>query len=92
VTANPNAIAYVSIGAAQIEIQRGEPLKMLPMDGVSPTLGNVENSTYPITRELNIITTGQPSPLATRFIDYATSNNVRSLVSGQQLIPVSPDS
>ena len=91
VVANPDAIGYVSIGAAQVEIQRGEPLKLLPMDGVLPSLENVKNTTYPLSRELNIVTNGEPSPLVTRFIDYATSHQVTALVSDQQLIPVIPD-
>lgn len=91
VVASPNAIGYVSIGAAQVEIQRGEPLKLLPMDGVVPTLENVKNTTYPLSRELNIVTHGEPSPFVRRFIEYATSNQVSDLVSGQQLIPVVPE-
>ena len=92
VAANPHALGYVSIGAAQVEIQRGEPIKMLPLNGVEPTLANVKNSTYPLSRVLNIVTKGSPSPLTQQFIDYATSTQVESLVSNQQLIPVSPES
>lgn len=90
VEANPDAIGYVSIGAAQVEIDRGEPLKLLPMDGVEPTLENVKNLTYPLNRELNVVIKGEPSPLATRFIDYATSTKVAPLVIGQQFIPIVP--
>jgi phosphate transport system substrate-binding protein len=62
----------------------------LPMDGVKPSLENVKNSTYPLSRELNLVIKGEPSPLASRFIDYARSTKVTSLVNGQQLIPVVP--
>ncbi|MEM9136204.1 MAG: phosphate ABC transporter substrate-binding protein [Cyanobacteria bacterium P01_F01_bin.42] len=91
IAANPSAIGYVSIGAAQIEIDRGEPLKLLPMDGVAPTLANVQNSSYPLSRVLNVVTQGQPSPQAKRFIEYATSNQVNPLVTDQQLIPVASE-
>ena len=92
IAANPQALGYVSIGAAQVEIQRGEPIKMLPLNGVTPTLANVKNSTYPMSRVLNIVTKGTPDILAQQFIDYATSTQVESLVSNQQLIPVNPES
>ena len=91
VAANPNAIGYVSIGAAQIEIDRGEPLKLLPMDGVPPTLANVKNSTYPVRRTLNIVTKGQPEQPVREFIEYATSQKVNALVGDQQLIPLASE-
>lgn len=91
VIANPNAIGYVSIGAAQIEIERGEPLKLLPMEGVAPTLENVKNASYPLSRELNLVVQGEPEPAVKQFIDYATSNQVNSLVKDQQLIPVTSE-
>lgn len=91
VAANPNAIGYVSIGAAQVEIQRGEPLKLLPMNGVDPTLAHVKDATYPLSRTLNIVTKGQPSQSIQQFVDYATSNRVTKLVGDQQLIPVASE-
>lgn len=92
VAANPQALGYVSIGAAQVEIARGEPIKMLPLNGIEPNLDNVKNSTYPLSRVLNVVTKGAPAPLAQEFINYATSSQVESLVSNQQLIPVNSES
>ena len=45
VAGNPNAISYVSIGAAEYEAGHGAPIKLLPLDGIAATVANVRNGT-----------------------------------------------
>ncbi|MGR3218443.1 MAG: phosphate ABC transporter substrate-binding protein [Candidatus Anammoxibacter sp.] len=37
---------------------------------IEPTIGNIRNGTYPISRDLNLITNGEPEGLVKEFINY----------------------
>ncbi len=80
VVANPHAIGYVSIGTAEYNVAHGVAIKLLATDGVEPSLANVRNGTFPITRHLNLITRRGPGGLIREFIDYARSSEVSDLV------------
>ncbi|PSJ17643.1 ABC transporter substrate-binding protein [Nitrosomonas supralitoralis] len=88
VAGNPNAIGYVSIGAAEYEAERGVPIKLLPLDGVDATIANVRNGTFPLSRPLNLITSREPQELARRFIEFARSLQTHDLVEAQYFVPV----
>lgn len=83
VAGNPGAIGYVSIGSAEFEEKRGTPIKLLPMAGVAATVENVRSGRFPLSRPLNLVTRGAPSPRAGRFIDFARSAAVGDLVESQ---------
>jgi phosphate transport system substrate-binding protein len=89
VAGNPNAISYVSIGAAEYEIRHGTPIKLLPLDGIAASVGNVRNGIFPLSRPLNLVTRGVPKGLAQDFIEFARSEHVHDLVEAQYFIPVS---
>lgn len=86
VTGNPNAIGYVSIGAAEFEAAQGTPIKLLPMEGISASVESVRNGSFPLSRPLNLVTKGTPSPLAQRFIDFAQSEAVDDLIEAQYFV------
>jgi len=88
VAGNPNAIGYVSIGAAEYEAERGAPIKLLPLDGVDATIANVRNGTFPLSRPLNLITSREPQGLARHFIEFARSLQTHDLVEAQYFVPV----
>lgn len=88
VLADPNAIAYVSIGTAVFEASRGTAIKLLPMNGIEPTLANVRQGSFPLSRPLNLVTHGDISPLAAAFIEYAQSSDVHDLVEAQYFVPI----
>lgn len=89
VAGNPNAIAYVSIGAATSEAQAGTPIKLIYTDGVEPTTENVANGTFPITRPLNVITKGEVSGLSLAFLEYLKSDKIRDIVETHLYVPIS---
>ena len=80
VTGNPGAIGYVSIGTAEFEAEFGTPIKLLPMDGINPTTARVADGSFPLSRPLNLVTTGPAEGLAARFIDYARSAAANELI------------
>jgi phosphate transport system substrate-binding protein len=88
VAGNPNAIGYVSIGAAEYEARHGTPIKLLPLDGVAATVANVRNRTFPLSRPLNLVTRAAPQGLARDFIAFARSEQVHDLVEAQYFVPV----
>jgi len=87
VAGNADSIAFVSIGAAMQHVQLGTPLKPLVLDGVSPTTATVADGTFPIVRELNLVTTGEPGALAHALLDFAASDDVVDLVEGLGFVP-----
>lgn len=88
VAGNPNAIGYVSIGAAEYEAERGVPIKLLSLDGVDAAIANVRNGTFPLSRPLNLITSREPQGLIQRFIEFARSPQIHDLVEAQYFVPV----
>lgn len=90
VAGNPGAIGYVSIGAAEEAVNDGTALKLLPLEGVEASVENVQNGRYPLRRPLNLVTKGEPSPLARQFIDMTQSRATNAVVKAHHFVPVSP--
>jgi len=88
VAGNENAIGYVSVGAAEYEIDLGVPIKLLPVGGVEATSETVRDGSFPLSRPLTVITKNQPEGKTLEFIQFAQSEEVHDLVKGQNLIPV----
>jgi len=88
VAGNRNSIGYVSIGTAEYEINHNTPIKLLPIAGVSASTENVTNGTFKLSRPLNLITSGEPSPLAKRFIAFAQSLQINDLIQAQYFVPI----
>jgi phosphate transport system substrate-binding protein len=88
VSGNPNAIGYVSIGSAEYETESGTPIKLLPLEGVAPTIANVREAKFPLGRPLNLVTKETPTGLVKRFIDFAQSKEVNDLIKEQFFVPL----
>lgn len=88
VAGDPHAIGYVSIGTATYEASHGTAIKTLPMNGIDPTLANVRNGSFPMSRPLNLVTHGETSPLAEAFIAFASSREVNDLIEAQYFVPI----
>lgn len=88
ITGNPDAIGYVSIGAAENSIARDEPLKLLPLEGVEPSTASVQDGSFPLSRTLNFVTSGEPKTLTQTFIDFAQSPEVHDIVEQQNFVPI----
>ena len=88
VTGNPDAIGYVSIGAAENSIARGEPLKLLPLEGINPSTASVQDGSFPLSRTLNFVTNGEPETLTKAFINFAQSPEVHDIVEQQNFVPI----
>ncbi len=87
IAGNPQAIAYVSIGAAEVAIRRGLPIKILALDGVSATQTNVQNGTYGLRRPLNFVTAQPAQGLAKAFLDFVLTPTGQRLVMQHDFVP-----
>ncbi|MBL4584524.1 MAG: phosphate ABC transporter substrate-binding protein [Pseudomonadales bacterium] len=83
VAGNPGAIGYVSIGTAEYEEQRGVSIKRPIVNGVEASIATVRSGDFPLSRPLNLVTKGELTDLAKRFILFAQSAQVDDLVEGQ---------
>ncbi len=89
VLGNPLAIAYVSIGTAEFHATEGEPLRLLPLEGVSASVANVKNGSYPLSRPLNLVVKAETeTDLAKEFIAFSQSAAINDLVKEQYFVPL----
>ena len=81
VATTPNTIGYLSFGFLDGSVQG------VPIDGVEPTVANVSNGSYSIFRPLNMLTNGEPGPLAKAFLDFALGADGQAIVA-EDYVPV----
>jgi len=86
VAGNPHAIAYLSVGTAESETQRGTAMKLLPFDGIEATTATVKAGTFPLGRPLVLVTKADTSPLIDAFVTFAVSSAVDDLIEGQSFV------
>ncbi len=77
-----NAIGYISLGALNDEV------KALKIDGVAPSVANINNKSYTIFRPFNVVTKTK-TPLAEDFLNYAGSQNALTIIEKAGYIAVS---
>ncbi len=90
VAGNRNAIGYVSIGSAEVEIRLGAPIRLLPLEGIAASSDTVRAATFPLQRPLNLLTKGIPVGLAAEFIDFARSPEGVAIVEAQAFVAPAP--
>ncbi len=89
VAGSPEAIGYVSIGTAAVDIDHGVPIKLLRIGDVAATLSNIRLGRYPIVRPLNLVTREPATGLARAFIDFVRSPAMTGLIEAQHFVQVS---
>ena len=88
VSANVHAIGYGSLGAAQLAIDEGAPLRLLPLDGVPASLDAVRAGTYPLARPLVLLQSREKeNQWAQKFGRYALSSKVDALTLSLGYVP-----
>jgi phosphate transport system substrate-binding protein len=82
VAQTPGSIGYVSIGFVSKDV-KALPVWYNAQKIVAPTLDNVKTRTYPVSRDLYVITNGQPSGLTGDFIKYILSADGQRIVADE---------
>ena len=86
VAGNPAAIGYVSIGAALQAQKQGTPITLLVLDGVEPTISNVRDKKYPITRPLNVVTRESPNDVIGDLLVFAHSDEGADIIESLSFV------
>jgi len=87
VAGNPGAIGYVSIGAALHEQELGTPIRSIAIEGMAPDTDTVARGTYPLTRNLNLVSLGDPEGLAAEFLRFTRSEQTHERIREHFFVP-----
>ncbi len=82
VSTTPNAIGYIAFGFLD------ESVNIVSIDGFEPSVANVKNGSYPVFRPLNMLTNGDPDPLAKAFLDFILSAEGQAIVAEEYITVV----
>lgn len=88
VSANPRGIGYVSVGEAISAVQRGEPIKLLSLEGVQPTIESVANGTFPLRRTLYLFFPEAADAVGKKIVDYLRSPEGEKIIQANGFVPV----
>lgn len=80
-----NSIGYISLGSLN------DTIKAVSIDGVSPSVQNINNKTYGISRPFNVVIKAM-NPVIEDFLKYALSKEAKGIVEKTGYISVAKDS
>lgn len=80
----PGAIGYLSYGFARA---RKLNIKILALDGVTPSIAHVRDGSYRMVRDLGIVYKPKPPPAAKRFIDFVGSKEAAKVMARHGFAP-----
>ncbi len=72
------------------EMLRNNQLKLLAVDGIAPTVENIQNGTYPLVTTAYIVSAKPRSENARKIVDFLLSPTGQKLVEETGYIPVGP--
>jgi phosphate transport system substrate-binding protein len=82
----PGAIGYVGLGYLEGAVKA---LKIMSNGKeVEPTIQNVQNGSYPISRRLYMLVNGEPTGLIKAFIDFIVSDEGQAIVAQEGFVPL----
>jgi len=87
VAQTPGSIGYVSIGFVSKDV-KALPIWYNADRIVAPGLATVKDKSYPVSRELYVITNGQPTGLTGDFIQYILSSEGQKIVADEGYVTV----
>jgi phosphate transport system substrate-binding protein len=68
----------------------GVHLTALPINGVTPSLGNLKNGSYPWRKTLSVVLPATPGPTAVKFADFLRSNKASEVLRRNDYLPARP--
>lgn len=80
---NPNGIGYVGMA-----YDKAKGVKVIPIDGVTPSTQTVLSKNYPYARPTFYYTNGEPSGLAKEFLDFTVGPVGQKIVSQVGFVPI----
>lgn len=86
VASTPHAIGYIGMAFVDQVVSAGG--KTVLIDGVEPTMANVINKSYPLSRNLFVATKANPGAAEKAFIDFLLSPKGQAIVKSVDYIPL----
>jgi len=86
VSQTPDAIGYVGLGYVDSTV-KAVNIKNDGME-IEPTVENILNGKYPISRSLYMITNGEPEGIIKDFIDFVLSDEGQGIVEEEGFVPL----
>jgi phosphate transport system substrate-binding protein len=80
---NPNGVGYVGLAYT-----KGSGIKVVPIDGATPSKESVLAKAYPYARPTFYYTNGDPSGLAKDFVDFTLSDSGQKIVAQVGFVPI----
>jgi len=80
---NPNGVGYV--GLAYI---KAKGVKVVSIDGASPSIESVQKKTYPYSRPTFFYTNGEPAGLVKAFMDFTLGPVGQKIVASVGFVPI----
>ena len=88
VAGNPAAVGYYGMGYISKKQKPVAIAKDEKSEYEAPTIENVINGKYPISRPLFIYTNGTPEGLVKKFVDFTLSKEGQDIVLATDFVPV----
>lgn len=88
VAGNPSAIGYYGMGYISAKQKPVMVAKDEKSEYEAPSIENVVNGKYPISRPLFLYTNGQPQGLVKKFVDFALSQEGQDIVLKTDFVPI----
>ncbi len=88
VAGNPAAIGYYGMGYISIKQKAILVAKDEKSEYIAPTIENVVNGKYPISRPLFLYTNGEPQGLVKKFIDFTLAAEGQDIVLKTDFVPI----
>lgn len=85
---NENAVGYYGMGYISAHQKVIAIAKDANSPHVEPTVENVKNNTYPISRPLYIYTNGKPAGIIKEFVDFIFSKEGQEIVKKLDFVPI----
>jgi phosphate transport system substrate-binding protein len=81
----------LTTGSLTVILAENRPLTPIAIDGVVPSLENLADGAYPISKSLYLVTDPQVSQVALDFIRFVQSNEGASILRTTGNLPVSSE-
>jgi phosphate transport system substrate-binding protein len=82
--AAPGSLGPTTMGLLTTQKLR---LQALPIDGIAPTLGNLESGRYPWSKTITLVLAAKPAPLAEKFATFVGSEAAASILRRHDYLP-----
>jgi phosphate transport system substrate-binding protein len=79
--------SFIVAGLSQLEMEKRD-LRYVPIDGVMPSIANLESGAYRYEKPFYLVLPAKRSPVAQRFLDFVRTDRGRTALRESSTLPV----